>query len=325
MIAISGPARYFFLRRMRGAREDVANWPPEIKPLSEPENVVAVAVYMHPGEGGWQAEPKLAEADLNADAGGAFVFTRATTLGIADEARRGNVGFDLLGVRVAQPDEKGPEFATHLLVRPLFGAATKRILAAPIDRLVLSAYVEHGDRAEAQLDLKLSPEELARLPQYLPDPVVERLANRALDDAVLSARARNEIKPEVKAGRVTLYGVAELSSTGDQARDALEQTPGVVEVSDQLLYREQLPDRVAQALASRGLGHIDVLSEHGLIVLSGVVPDNASRHKAKDIALRIPGVRGVVVNDLQVAEPLATAEAQQTEPTSHSTTANTHA
>jgi len=70
-------------------------------------------------------------------------------------------------------------------------------------------------------------------------------------------------------------------------------------------------------MAEKGFGYISVLFEHGLIVLSGTVPDNATLHKARDIALRIPGVRGVVTNNLLVApsDPKPAPAAEQAEVT----------
>jgi osmotically-inducible protein OsmY len=135
------------------------------------------------------------------------------------------------------------------------------------------------------------------------DTLIERNAARALNAAIIAPRARHEIKPEVEAGRVSLYGRAELTSTGEQARAELERTPGVVEVADHMLYDELLNDQVERAMAEKGLGYINVFFEHGLIVLAGAVPDNATLHKARDIALRIPGVRGVVTNNLLVQPP----------------------
>jgi osmotically-inducible protein OsmY len=56
---------------------------------------------------------------------------------------------------------------------------------------------------------------------------------------------------------------------------------------------------VSEALATKGLGDVGVLCEHGLIVLSGAVKDNATRHQARDIALKVTGVKGVV-NNLEI-------------------------
>ena len=60
---------------------------------------------------------------------------------------------------------------------------------------------------------------------------------------------------------------------GDAARAELEQTPGVVEVADYILYDEELQNQIASALDEKDLGHINVLIEHGLAVLSGEVAD----------------------------------------------------
>ncbi|HEU4784437.1 MAG TPA: BON domain-containing protein [Ktedonobacterales bacterium] len=303
----TGPARYFFLRRIRGAHEEVSHWPPEIKPLQLPDNQVAVAVLLYPEEDGWRAEMVKDEAALNGDLGGAFVLTRDTTIGATPDDRRVVADLALMGVRVALEGEKGPEYATHLVVRVLDGGAgaPKRPVVVPIERLVLGQYVERGKRSVAtvQLNLQLTGAELAQMPAYMPDALIERYVHQTLDDTVPSQRARHEIKPEVRAGRVNLYTdnrfPLELVTTGDIAKAAIEHAPGVVEISDHMIYSELLQRQVSEALAAKGLGDVSVLSEHGLIVLSGVVKDNATRHQAHDIALKVTGVKGVV-NDLEI-------------------------
>jgi hypothetical protein len=62
---------------------------------------------------------------------------------------------------------------------------------------------------------------------------------------------------------------------------------------------------VAEALEKQGLGQVNVLIEHNLAVLDGGVPDRKSYWLARDTALKIPGVRGVVSHELHVvATPL---------------------
>lgn len=303
----TGPARYFFLRRIRGAHEEVPHWPPEIKPLQLPDNQVTVAVLLYPEEGGWRAEMVKDEAALNGDLGGAFVLTRDTTIGATPDDRRVVADLALMGVRVALEGEKGPEYATHLVVRVLDGGAgtPKRPVIVPIEKLVLGQYVERGKRSVAtvQLNLQLTGAELAQMPVYMPDALIERYVHQSLDEVVPSQRARHEIKPEVQAGRVNLYTdnrfPLELVTTGEIAKAALERTPGVVEISDHMIYSELLQQQVSEALAAKGLGDVGVLCEHGLIVLSGIVKDNATRHQARDIALKVTGVKGVV-NDLEI-------------------------
>ena len=303
----TGPARYFFLRRIRGAHEEVSHWPPEIKPLQLPDNQVTVAVLLYPEEGGWCAEMVKDEAALNGDLGGAFVLTRDTTIGATPDDRRVVADLALMGVRVALEGEKGPEYATHLVVRVLDGGAgaPKRPVIVPVERLMLGNYIERGKRSVAtvQLNLQLTGAELAQMPAYMPDALIERYVRQTLDESVPSQRARHEIKPEVQAGRVNLYTdnrfPLELVTTGEIAKVALERTPGVVEISDHMIYSELLQQQVSEALAAKGLGDVSVLSEHGLIVLSGVVKDNAIRHQARDIALKVTGVKGVV-NNLEI-------------------------
>ncbi|HLY31453.1 MAG TPA: BON domain-containing protein [Ktedonobacterales bacterium] len=321
MRVISGPPRYFFLRRARGAHEETANWPPDVKPMAAPDNQVGVVVRIYPEEIGWRAELVTNEADQRTSGDGAFLLSRDTTLGLAPEGRSGasGVALGLLGVRVVNAESKGVEYVTHLIVRVTggmsFGSPTTPFVA-PIDMLLLSEYVERGAeqgaRARASLDLRLTPEQLVSLPRYLPDEVIARYVTHTLDRAVLEPQARHTITFEVEAGRVSLYGRPELISIGEELREALEHTAGVVDIADHMLYGAELDRQVEEALAKAGLNDVSVLYEHGLIDLRGTVPDNASRHKARDVAMRIPGVRGVV-NDLRVVtapaeEPLAATD-----------------
>lgn len=302
MRVLSGPPRYFFLRRARGAREEVAHWPPETKSPEPPANLLCVAVRLLPDEGAWRAEPVENEADLRAEVEGAFVLTRETSFGLARETRR-DATLALLGVRVALVD--GAEYATHLVARPASGVAMvgrSTPLVLPISAMILGAYVERGTHAEAELDLRMTPTQVASSPVYLSDLAIERTVGRALDEAILSPVARHAITYEILAGRVSLYGRAEFGGIGEEARAALAQTPGVVDVDDHIVYSDLLKEQVEQALAAKGLDNIAVLTEHGLITLSGVVPDSKTKFKAKDTATGIPGVRGVVITDLKVAD-----------------------
>lgn len=306
MPAVSGPARYFFLHHTRG-QEDVPYWPPAVKPLEVPENVVCTAVRLYPESTKWRAECDAGEGggQKTAAAEQHFVLTRRTIIGLVGEGRRGRAEVDLLGVRVVNPG-KGIEYATHLMVAALPGSGlgARRPVVVPIGALVFGEYVEQGDYAEAALDLRLTPGEYARMPQHLPDDVIRRNALRALDMSIQNQRARHGFTLEVEAGRVAMYGRAELDSFGTLARDVLLATPGVVEVSDNLLYGEELKGQVEDALAAKGLGNIVVLVEHALVNLRGEAPDSKTRYQAEDIAKRIPGVRGVV-NDIVVTSGVA--------------------
>ncbi len=306
MRVLSGPPRYFFLRRARGAREEVAHWPPETKSPEPPENLLCVAVRLLPDEGAWRAQPVESEADLRTEVEGAFVLTRDTIFGLARDMlrdSRSEATLALLGVRVMRVD--GADYASHLVARATSGIALvgrSTPLVLPISAMILGAYVERGPRAEAELDLRLSPTQVASAPVYMSDAAIERTVGRALDQAILSPVARHAVIFETLAGRVSLYGRAEFSGIGEEARAALAQTPGVVDVDDHIVYTDLLKDQVEQALAAKGLDGIAVLTEHGLIDLSGVVPDSKTRYLAKDTAAGIPGVRGVIIEDLKVAD-----------------------
>lgn len=316
MQVMSGSVRYFFLKAP--GQQEIPHWPPKNKTLEGPNNIVTLAVRLYPmTAAGWRAEPVTKDATTTPGSApeSAFVLTSNTALGLLQDGKRGRAEVGLLGVRVVNLDNKGVEYATHLVVHALPGSglgSTRQVVIAPIDALVLSEYIEHGDRAEAALDLRIAPADYATLPQYLPDEEVQRLAKDTLELAVQNTArfysygpyARHGITIEGEAGRVSVYGRVDLATTGDQIRHALEATPGVVEVADHLLYIEDLKGKVEQALAAKNLDYIQVLSEHALIILLGDVPDSKTRYQAEDLAKRIPGVRGVV-NNLVVQTPVA--------------------
>jgi len=317
MHPINGPARYFFLSA-RG-KDDVHNWPPKLNPLAGPDNKVCAAARLHLENIGWRAECGDAapvESAGNDGSNGAtslaLLLTRDTALGLLSDGKRGRAEVDLLGVRVVNLDEKGTDFATHLVVAALPGSGLgpRRPVVVPIDDMVLGEYVERGDRAVASLDLRLSPSDYETMPPFMADEAIQRHAKDTLARRVFASNAysygqirHQDMTIEVQAGRVSLHGRAALRSEGEQAVAALMQTPGVVEVADHLLYVEDLQEKVEQALAAKGLGDLTVLVEHALVNLRGEVHDAKTRYQAEDIAKRVPGVRGVV-NDLVVTTPV---------------------
>jgi hypothetical protein len=313
MDVMTGPVRYIFLRTTRG-REEVENWPPTIKPLETPENTVCKSIKLYGMDSLWKAECGSADgsqsgqadpsrAAQQAEPGPPLILTRATVLGLLQGGKRGKAEVELLGVRVVNPESKGVEYASHFVVAALPGAGLglRRPAVVPVDGLILEEYVEQGSYAEVSLALRLSPGEYASVPRYLADPIILRQAKRTLDQSILSPRARHGITLEVEAGRISLHGRAELTSFGEQAKEALLQSSGVVDVADHLLYDEDLTDLVQAALLDKGFTAITVLTEHGMINLLGEAPDSKRRYQAEDIAKRTPGVRAVV-NDIVISD-----------------------
>jgi hypothetical protein len=297
MPAITGPARYLFLRS--ASHEDVPNWPPVVKPLEGANNQICAAVRLTAEENGWRVDAVSGgKGEMGASDPGSFLLTRQTTLGLEQDGKSEGA-YTLLGVRAITADGKGPDYATHLVIYPALGRARAPLLAN-IAALVVAGYSEGPEGTRVALGLRMSNEALASAPIYLPDEQVMPAAERALDLAVQTPRERHDLLVEVEAGRVLLHGRAALTSTGDAVRAELERTPGVVEVADYILYEEELQNQVTEALEKQGLGHVNVLIEHNLAVLDGEVHDRKSYWLARDTALKIPGVRGVVSNELHV-------------------------
>jgi hypothetical protein len=313
MDVMTGPVRYLFLRTTRG-HEEVENWPPTIKPLETPENTVCKSIRLYSMDSRWKAEcgpvdatrsgqNDLRSAAQEAEPGPPLILTRATVLGLLQGGKRGKAEVELLGVRVVNLNTKGVEYASHFVVAALPGSGLgpRRPAIVPVDGLILEEYVEQGSYAEVSLALRLSPSDYASVPRYLADHIILRQAKRTLDQSILSPRARHGMTIEVEAGRISLHGRAELTSFGEQAKEALLQSPGVVDVADHLLYDEELTDLVRTALSAKGFSAITVLTEHGMINLLGEAPDSTRRYQAEDIARRTPGVRAVV-NDIVISD-----------------------
>jgi osmotically-inducible protein OsmY len=297
MPAITGPARYLFLKS--ASEEDVPNWPPAVKPLEGANNAVCAAVRLTAEENGWRVDAITEDtSDSGESDPGSFVLTRRTTFGLEQDGKTEDA-YTLLGVRAITADSKGPGYVTHLVIYPALGRARAPLLAS-IAALVVAGYAEGPEGTRVALALRMSDEALASASIYLPDEQIQVAAERALDQAVQTPRERHDLLVEVEAGRVSLHGRAALTSTGDAARAELERTPGVVEVADYILYDEDLQNQVAEALEKQGLAHVNVLIEHNLAVLSGEVPDRKTYWTARDTALKIPGVRGVVSHELYV-------------------------
>jgi hypothetical protein len=296
MTAASKPVRYFFMRREGPAQAgDPPDWPPVVTRVGA-EDVTCAAIQLAAAADGWHAEPLQQVPGMEAIPEHALVVTLDTELGLL-EGRGGDEIVALLGVRVEECAPREPDRVTHFVVQPRAGTVLRRLsrpVVAPASTLVLSTYAERGGQSEATLDLRLAPGDLAEMPVWLPDAAIEPLAERAVDRAVLSPRARHLITIEVHAGRVALHGRAELASNAEAAVRELEATPGVLDVADHLLVDESLQDVVEQALAAKGITGVQALAEHGLISLHGVTPDKATSRQAEDIAAGVTGVRGVV-------------------------------
>jgi hypothetical protein len=312
MSALTGPARYFFLRQTRG-KDDVPRWPPDVQRHHWPENRICAALELTPDEMGWRVGRNEQTGLLLDEPTEGLWFSREAAFGILPNGRRNHAVFDLLGVRVVRPAEKGPEYASHLIVRLVPDTARglpKDAIVVPIDSLRLAEYYEGAHGKQALLDLALSYAALNAMPPYLSDAAILRLAQQAVDRAVENPRARHDMLLEVESGRVAMLGRAELTSTGEQARAALELTPGVLEVVDHLIYDEDLLARVGEVLEAKGVGYLTVLVEHNLVMLHGTVPDLKTLYKAKDAAMAVPGVLGAVTTQVLVEPGVAASRTE---------------
>jgi hypothetical protein len=263
--------------------------------VSDGESVVAVAAQMMADADGWHVASLATLPRPDDIPENVLVVTRESELTFTDE-RAADASAQLLALRVEQQGAGAWDLLTHLVVLPVSGSGKigPQGHVAPAAALLLTEYAERGGRSMASLGLRGGPRELAEMPVWLPDPMVQASAEAAVDRAVLPPHARHVITLETHAGRVSLHGRAELESYAEAAEVELLASPGVVDVANHLLVDESLTDTVDQALAAAGITGVYSLAEHRLISLHGTVDDERARRKAEDVARKVTGVQGVL-------------------------------
>src|SRR5260370_40791008 len=99
MEALTGPVRYYFLRKTSGG-EDVPDWPPPVKPLDVPANKICDAVRLYASKDAWRARSAAKVAPPSSPHEPAFVLTRSTAFALLQDGRRTKADAPLLGARV---------------------------------------------------------------------------------------------------------------------------------------------------------------------------------------------------------------------------------
>lgn len=158
----------------------------------------------------------------------------------------------------------------------------------------------------AGIILKPGMDTLIMLPVYRPDADIAADAHLALAGVLADPRARRAVKLHVDDGELMLTGEVDTVEQAHLAEWAVTRVPGVRSVIVDLTAQEQLAHEVEDRIAALGIpaqnGHVpvQVLSEHGIVYLEGIVPNAQWRERVEAAALGAAGAR-VVVNNLRVA------------------------
>ncbi|MEP7133879.1 MAG: BON domain-containing protein [Chloroflexota bacterium] len=130
-------------------------------------------------------------------------------------------------------------------------------------------------------------------------------------DNVLRAVEHDEIDVHVKNGTVYLSG--HIVSTTSQSRitNAIGTVPDILRMKNNLVLDDKLTGEVATALAA--LEHtydckFFTGTSHGVVSINGVVPDEAVKLLAEQVAAGNPKVRGVINNAQVVGTDLSPQE-----------------
>lgn len=151
---------------------------------------------------------------------------------------------------------------------------------------------------KGQVTLRLSREELHRLPRFQPDSYIHRQVEYILYDhdgeEGLDASA---ISIAVRDGVVTLSGNVRADMASGLAARLASSVAGVVEVENQLMSDWDVQLAASKAIVQDSIapqGVIMVNSSLGQVRLEGAVSDQETAERAVQAVRAVPGVREVV-------------------------------
>ena len=155
-----------------------------------------------------------------------------------------------------------------------------------------------------RLAVKVSPKEFALLPHYRPDPDMEEGVREALWDYPRLRIDLGAVQVRAQCNEVWLLGHVSSDINRRLIEDLAQSVPGVRAVHNELIADTDLAVAVAGALAkheeTRGLP-IGVYPTLGEVYLRGLVPSEAVKQIAEQVAAEAPGVKAVH-NELVVSE-----------------------
>ena len=196
------------------------------------------------------------------------------------------------------------------LAELFFDAETRRLAYLVVHRHaiaggeVLLSVDQVAELKADRLAVKVSPKEFALLPHYRPDPEMEEGVREALWDYPRLRIDLGAVQVRAQCNEVWLLGHVSSDINRRLIEDLAQSVPGVRAVHNELIADTDLAVAVAGALAkheeTRGLP-IGVYPTLGEVYLRGLVPSEAVKQIAEQVAAEAPGVKAVH-NELVVSE-----------------------
>jgi osmotically-inducible protein OsmY len=208
-----------------------------------------------------------------------------------------------------------------LLTHILFSPGRSLLMGARDAHVVEVAAIARMSAKE--IVLAESVQRLEDIPIYRDDATLAGDVGGAIEATLLDPRAQRLIHARVEDGHVDLSGLLEADEQLDELMGAIKRIPGVRGVRSDVIVTEHVADFAAAAIQElRDKGKLDdqdeieVLSEHQIVYLSGVVSTPAKSAAVEGAALGANGVR-LVVNNLRTIAPDKTERADPTSPSTH--------
>jgi osmotically-inducible protein OsmY len=147
-----------------------------------------------------------------------------------------------------------------------------------------------------RLEVRVSPKDFALLPYYRPDPELEEAVHQALWDYPRLRVDLAAVKVHAQCNEVWLQGHVSSDMNRRLMEDQANLVQGVRQLHNELIADPDLAIAVAAALAkhaeTRGLP-IGVYPDLGEIYLRGLVPSEAVKQIAEQVAAEVPGVKAL--------------------------------
>lgn len=162
-----------------------------------------------------------------------------------------------------------------------------------------------------------------QFPIYRDDADIASDVGIVIDQVLLEPRARRMVHARVEDGHIEFSGLLDTEEQNDALIQRTESIPGARGVRSDVVVTERLANLASaaiDALMAKGKlppdAQIEVLSEHQIVYLNGVVPTSRASADAESAALGVTGVR-IVVNNLQVKARADALPADPASPRTH--------
>jgi osmotically-inducible protein OsmY len=183
-----------------------------------------------------------------------------------------------------------------------FDAETRRLAYLVVHRHpiaggeALLSVDQLADLQAGHLEVTVSPQEFALLPHYQADPELEEEVRQALWDYPRLRIDLGAVKVHAQCNEVWLLGHVSSDINRRLMEDLARAVTAVREVHNELVADTDLAVEIAGALAkheeTRGLP-IGVYPDLGEVYLRGLVPTEAVKQAAEQVAGEVPGIKGL--------------------------------